>query len=108
MKDVRLGEKTVQRTMHCKKTAEAMKGNVSSVCREYQYKFPKESGGKERHYKLTKAARQFFTGPGQPLGAFDKEYRVRAREHAITERLQPNSFLLIMLCISLKVVWALN
>lgn len=47
MKDVRLGEKTVQRTMHCKKTAEAMKGNVSvSVCSEYQYKFPKESGGK--------------------------------------------------------------
>lgn len=70
--------------------------------------FQKSLGGKERHYKLTKAARQFFTGPGQPLGAFDKEYRVRAREHAITERLQPNSFLLIMLCISLKVVWALN
>lgn len=47
MKDVRLGEKTVQRTMHCKKTAEAMKGDVSvSVCSEYQYKFPKESGGK--------------------------------------------------------------
>lgn len=42
------------------------------------------------------------------MGAFDKEYRVRAREHAITERLQPNSFLLIMLCISLKVVWVLN